>query len=598
MFQLIRPVNVLAVPPLKPLNPCRWALILSILCFCQSRLFAELQSLGTNIGPVQFDAIIQISPAARHTEALFARYWVSTNYYQFAIIWVEPHGRGISFPVYPPTLAVCSDSNSFTIKHDIYSRINAAYPKPFGQEEIFTNMFGDYSIGSARWADQFGSESHIYSEDLGAITNTKTQNDEAYWVSFSHKTPNGVTDLNLRVSSQRINSIDFIDGRKKAFKHIDYTYGTNEGLVSLERENISIKERPIAVRLPGKGMSVRLNAVDYQFTNIVATRNKGGRDIVVQYKPIAFDKGTVALPDSITVANDNTKTLLRSAKLLDIKKTEFTVDQAKGEAQRFGAFNSAQHQYRDFLVKYWKTNPNNIPKADLDAIKALRDSFQKPLPVKETFIGEDLRRLNIVMELDRLIADEPDLKNAFELYLRTLATNKLDNLVLIGGCNAIDTSILWGRVNEANILLVEWLEISSQCNDPPSVHEFSSMAYLNGNHWAIVKLLQRFLQRKDLSEEETFEFNAMQYMALRRIKALSDKKEMLRDEVAKAELNWVASYCGMDSVEKAALSIKSKAESELKNLKAESSEDISLQQAMEDKDEQNDVIKKRLLRNR
>src|SRR6185369_16644750 len=114
------------------------------LLFCCSAT-AELHPIGTNVGPVQFDAVIELDPPFAQTHVLlFARYWVASDYYYLGVVWAEPHGTGLCFPIYPPTLSIGSDSNSFSIDHGVYETNAVSYPKPLPDRGAFGSMFGDY----------------------------------------------------------------------------------------------------------------------------------------------------------------------------------------------------------------------------------------------------------------------------------------------------------------------------------------------------------------------------------------------------------------------------------------------------------------------
>src|ERR1700722_8842917 len=86
----------------------------------------ELAAVGKTVGAIQFDATIEINPPlSPNCMLLFARYWVSSNYYRVAVLWAEPNGSRMWFPIYPPTLRINSDAESFSVTDDLFPMNNA-----------------------------------------------------------------------------------------------------------------------------------------------------------------------------------------------------------------------------------------------------------------------------------------------------------------------------------------------------------------------------------------------------------------------------------------------------------------------------------------
>ena len=116
----------------------------------------HVEPSGRNLGSaVQFDAVIEFHQRSSACDVvLFARYWVSTNFYYLGVVWGEPHGRGLDFSVYPPTMTIGSTEQAFKVGHQLNPGRNFEATKPFGSRGAFKSMFGDYAVSNARFAEQ------------------------------------------------------------------------------------------------------------------------------------------------------------------------------------------------------------------------------------------------------------------------------------------------------------------------------------------------------------------------------------------------------------------------------------------------------------
>lgn len=131
-------------------------LSVAVALIIRSTTAAELVApVGAAVGPVEFEAVIEeTSPSLLSHVTLFANYWVSSNSYIVGTVWAEPHGRGLNFPVYPPTLRIESNPSEFIICHDVALPVTNHVKKPLDRQTVFTNMLGDYTIANIRFAEE------------------------------------------------------------------------------------------------------------------------------------------------------------------------------------------------------------------------------------------------------------------------------------------------------------------------------------------------------------------------------------------------------------------------------------------------------------
>ena len=124
-------------------------------------------------------------------------------------------------------------------------------------------------------------------------------------------------------------------------------------------------------------------------------------------------------------------------------------------------------------------------------MRRLRDHFQDAERGESGTVGEQLRRINMLMELSRMLGDLRELERHFGLYLSILGKHRLLDMVLVGGSNAIETSMLWGRAKEANALMNRWLDAVAAMVDLTTVKGFAAEELLKGHPWTTIQLLDR-----------------------------------------------------------------------------------------------------------
>src|SRR5262249_11202335 len=116
---------------------------------------------------VMFDAVIELSPPHSKTyKVLFVRYWVQPSEYRIAVLWAEPQGRGLRFPIYPPGLNVVSAPAGFDVSHELVRNRDSHYQKPVGERNLFAYRYGDYQINDIRFADSEARADRIFRADI------------------------------------------------------------------------------------------------------------------------------------------------------------------------------------------------------------------------------------------------------------------------------------------------------------------------------------------------------------------------------------------------------------------------------------------------
>lgn len=518
---------------------------------------SKIEPAGTDAGAVRFDAVIELnrfsSRSLRHTHTLmFARYWVASDYYSAAVVWAEPQSTDLYFTVPPATLSVTSDEQGFNMHHEVYTKYNDTYKKPIGERGVFRDKFGGYPIGNIRFAEQEASATRIYAADLGDLEDADQVAGEVLDLSIP-VTEGGdtrdVAQLKVQTSGERIDSMELFNAKHQLLKSISYEYDSKGGKTRLRRQTAVLPERPLMVGFRGKGLKVTLDGKEYRYLDLEVPHHRGGRRCTVEYEPVPLGDKEVPLPVHVTVCSGRNERILRSVRMMNFKQVELDAAGAEQAARQFGGFTGEQHKYREFLSKYWKKDPTEVEKADVEAIKQLRARFEKAVDLTDSSAGESLKHLNILMELDRIVGDQSELERHYQSYLSTLGENKLFQMTLVGGYGVIETAMFWGRHAEAAKLLARWVDAVLVINDAESILPFARSQLAKKRFWTTAKLLEAFSNKRHFLADARFEAEALRCAALHELwKLLRTNDVAKKGLIAKVQTDWVASI-GKDNLE-------------------------------------------------
>ena len=500
-------------------------------------------------GRLQFDAIVALEHTGlRPPVELYVRYWVSLDDYQAAIVWVEPHGRDLRLPMYPPTLRIASGAAEFSIISDVHDSYNQTHHKPIFEEYALTGRFGNYPIGSSRFAEQEAVAIRIHADFLRALLSSdETVEGVEFGLPFESASP-PLRPLSMKVSANRgrVDSIQLF-GKEGLLKRITYDFEVEDGRRRLSRQHIDVPERMIMGSLPGDGIRVTVNDKPLHIKDVPLIFQKGGRRWTIEYDTFRLGAASSKLPVRVSVRSASDETALRSARLMGFKTGGMSFSESGRAALDFAGFKDQHREYRRLLTEYWKRAPEDVPEADLRVARELRHYFSDEAVKNGGSLGQQLRRLNILMELSRLSGDQAELEIHYKRYLTTLGSNQRFDMMLAGGYGAIDTLMLWGRFVEADALLGIWLNEIDEVIDIETVRRYARRELARGNLWTTIQLLKRFSTQPELDGNVRFELNAMASVALDELTGQVLKRE---SSVTRAQANWVASSTPMDDLER------------------------------------------------
>jgi len=492
---------------------------------------------------VCFDSILELNALLCGTHVvLFARYWVSLGSYCVAVTWGEPHAGSLNFPIYPPTLNVVSDPNRFRISHQLVHTYDGAFVKPLGARGPFRHRFNSYAPSEIRFAEQEALDLCVRLSDIRPLIDVSGDSgkrvfDMVYPQSTAPR-KDDLAKMTVRATGLRVDEVTLLDSDGRLLKSIQYEYGGQDDTKPLKRQTILLPQRPITVAFKGEGPTITIGGKTRQYPQLEITDRAGGRKVILDYQPTEIRGRAVSLPSRIDVYMGDGKQLLRSARLYKVTGCDETVEQVGRSAEQFSLFDPNDVRCRDFLLKYWLKGRSEMAKDDIETLERLRRHFAEQ-PAASTTTGEQLKRVNMLLQVDWMLDDPNGLNGDFREYTRLLRSNGVGRMVLFGGENLIETTIRWGQPDTADRLLPVWLDAAVAENDMASILDFASARLAKGSLWTTAKLLEKALGHFTACGEERFVGETLRCIALSRMDAMVRNPDSIKGELAFAQARWV-----------------------------------------------------------
>lgn len=533
-----------------PISPRTLALALTMLLvssICRAGAVSPHETPG-----VRFDAIIELNARLCRTHVvLFARYWVSARSYRMAVVWAEPHGGSLNFPIYAPTLSMASGPNAFVISHQFQHLYDAVFPKPLERRGPFKHQFNSYSLADTRFAEQEALAFRVYAEDLKGLAKDDGEREQVLEIAGearNARSQRGLTRLKARTSRGRLDEVQLFDPNGRLLKTVDYAYaGNKDGRSRLIQERASLPEELITVGFNGPGPTITIAGEKRQYGQLETARHEGGRRCVVDYEVHKVGSRDLSLPVHVGVHSGDQRTLLRCVRLYNFVAWGRTPDQIEDDVHRYGGFDVNDVRCRDMLLKYWMKNPQDIAPADTNVLGALRTRFAGG-PVVGASVGQQLKHVNTLLQLGWLLGDPNELERSLKDYLALLAANHLNRMVLFGGQNVVETTVRWGQRGTGDRLLRLWLDSGVSHNDVTSVLEFGTASLVKGHFWTLAELMNRILENPGLSMSQRFVTQATCCLALARIRATKERRDTDGTDLATAQKRWMMAHCSDEAL--------------------------------------------------
>jgi hypothetical protein len=517
---------------------------------------------------VQFDAVLQMSSSLMNTHlTVFSRYWVSSNFFKIAVVWAEPHGRGLNFPIYPTTLSVTSTPEYFSVHHDIHGFVNGLFLRVRDESDssrlqVFTNMYGDFPLDHLRSCEARANELRLDAPELANLVNSSGARSNLS--SVIHMPRHNGGSIPLRVSmleSGFVRSIDFLDEDGEKIAGATYDYDPRN-MGSLRSKTTEQHPRKVLFRLPVPAVVKTKTQTNY-VQQFEGTDLVGGRKTLLQYRPTLIDGAIIGLPLEISVSSQGMP--LRHSTLSRFKSTDLSHLDVELAASMYARFSPELKEYRALLERYWNQAVSSVTTEDYAAVKKLISFFEDHRDSSQT-IGERLRSTNVLMELNRIIGDTDGLVLNYREYLTALFQDGLSETALEGGQTAVDTLILWGRYREANRVLDEWISACSQTVDLTMLLRFADRQIKRGNYWTTFRLLDSG-SRSQVPINQQFELEGLRAISLKNAVALVLNS---RSSENRGEAGFIATLNGNSDLENLADKAKARVRVAFRNLESPS----------------------------
>ena len=186
--------------------------------------------------------------------------------------------------------------------------------------------------------------------------------------------------------------------------------------------------------------------------------------------------------------------------------------------------------------------PPEMDPNDAAVIHQLQAHYEKLIVQSDRGLAGQLKALHVLTRLDLMLKDYDAFERRTSRYLQMLQDAGLAGAYMTGGCGNIQNLAEAGQYDKANKLMRQWADRSAADNDADGVYRFcGSDLGGNGDPWAAVQLLDRFLKRPGLSPVQRYEGLALRAISLDKIDKLLGDPETASDESRKAQAGWVLS---------------------------------------------------------
>jgi hypothetical protein len=139
-----------------------------------------------------------------------------------------------------------------------------------------------------------------------------------------------------------------------------------------------------------------------------------------------------------------------------------------------------------------------------------------------------------------MLADTIQLTQHFDRYLRLLESQDLDQMVLIGGRSVIETTMLWGYLGAADLLLSKWVDHAVSVCDNESMLRFAFNEIQTGHLWLPATLMSRIIERNPANPPISFGAQGMRCIALGRLNEFLEHPDELKRDMDIVQAGWVA----------------------------------------------------------
>jgi hypothetical protein len=403
-------------------------------------------------------------------------------------------------------------------------------------------MFNDYPVANVRFAEEEALAARIYTDDLQEIGLRKGDDEVVLTVSHSNDpcaVARSVAKVRVGRADGRIRSLDLLGKDGNLIKSVQYDYQTNGDGSLLRRQEVLLPEMSVMVGFRGEGIRLTVAGETQRHTDLECVYHEGSRQCAVDYEPTYIHGRLLPLPVDVVVQNPTTKSISRCVHLSGFRATTLDRAQIRQAAEEFAHFGSGVKTCRQMLAKYWLKSVNEMGSDDQEILKTLR-TRTKDVRLEGATVGEQLRHINTLLQLDWMLGDVDLLTEHYQEYLALLASHNLTNMLLTGGRHVIETTILWGYLDAADTLLRTWAERAASSCGVRSLIRFASSTIQSGRLWLPLTLMEKVIEEEPGSLDISFEAQSLRCVALHTLCGRLQQAELLKRELDIMEIGWVS----------------------------------------------------------
>ncbi len=472
-----------------------WAAVVALCLY--SAAPAEAQRtvpIGQALPGVSFDAKLELwAPKANTYTVIFARYWVTATQYRVEGLWAEPHWSNIN-SYYPVSLDIQKRESTFDVSQGLWGE-HWAYKLPITSRGPFAHQNNSYPITDIRFADAEAVDCRI----------------PARWLTGSPRhpvdtqpSPATKPDYDPGWNGKLLSHIILKDDKGRAVKKIGYKYSdVAPGVVS--QTEVVLYERPIL--LNGLQATVTINgenALIAPDSVMQGTYHAGDRRCLVTYETVKIDSRSINLPRSIEVRNGK-GLLLRRATFSNFAMLKDQKDIGKLAPVPKAVLTAEENEWCRLCAARWVVAENrngsakSLPDADKNRLKELIGIFEREFANSRSMFVRH-KMANTLCQSYMMLDDSKQAAKWLRNYFESLHADKLDQMVVTGGKEALDLALYWDNVEMADALMSTWAQyVGSTVSEGVVLDNMASARW--GDHWLAYAVLKEFEQKPTLRRD-------------------------------------------------------------------------------------------------
>jgi hypothetical protein len=525
-------------------------MVITLFVLPATAAYSKTTDVNEKTDIIRFDALIKLNSKNMLPDTvLFARYWVSPDFYSISIIWAEPSAGNFNYPVIFQSFIINSDETGFSTNSRTIKEYSVSITKPIEERGPFISTLGSYPIDNVRFAEQEAIASRIYKKDIGDLndkTNNETRSVEIADSNNANVIKPEAAKIMYKASDGNISNLKLIGKNNQIIKDIEYKYVQKDGNSILKSQKVILPEKIMQVGFRGQGVTIYKNGKPTTFKELPAIRHTGGRICNIEYDPIPkINEKMLVVPSSITVQRADSNNIMRSAKISNVEKLKMSLKEVQQEAQQYGRISDDELYIKKLLEKLLQQNNTDVEDKDVGRLERLRSEYDKT-DAKTT--AEKLKLAGNLINLDWVQSDKKLAKD-FKNYLSILKEkNPSQSIIMNDGLNTIDLTVVLGRFSDADEIVIDWLDSFMAETQYNEIIDFAQKQIKLQHCWTIYKMLEGCLKSNKNLANNRFDVQAVKTTILNQF--YTDSKSQNKSRRLKSQIEWASKSINPDEMPK------------------------------------------------